>query len=233
MRYRLGIDVGGTFTDFVAYNGDTGEVEVWKHMTVPRDPGEGVLLGLAKFPHRKDIGYIRLGTTVATNAILERKGATVAYLATKGFKDVPFIQRGNRKFHYDINWVKPKPLVKRRHCFEIEERIDSVGEVLKAPDERALRALARQIGADREIDAVAVTLLFSYVNPAHEQLVKRIFAEEAPNLPVSISYDVLPKWKEYERSSTTIADAYIKPIVAGQLSEMRRKFSRNGVTENV
>jgi N-methylhydantoinase A len=233
MRYRLGIDVGGTFTDFVAYDGDTREVEVWKHMTVPRDPGEGVLLGLAKFPHRKDIGYIRLGTTVATNAILERKGATVAYLATKGFKDVPFIQRGNRKFHYDINWVKPKPLVKRRHCFEVEERIDSVGEVLKAPDEKALRTLARQIGADREIDAVAVTLLFSYVNPAHEQLVKRVFAEEAPNLPVSISYDVLPKWKEYERSSTTIADAYIKPIVAGQLSEMRRKFSRNGVTENV
>jgi N-methylhydantoinase A len=233
MPYRLGVDVGGTFTDFVAYNGETKEVEVWKYVTVPRDPGEGVLRGLAMFPHRDSIDYIRLGTTVATNAILERKGATVAYITTRGFRDVPFIQRGNRKFHYDITWVKPKPLVKRRHCFEIDERIDSSGTVLQAPDAAAVRALARRISADKDIDAVAVMLLFSYVNPAHEQLVKRLFAEVAPQLPVSISYDVLPKWKEYERSSTTIADAYIKPIVAGQLGEMRRKFSAKGVTENV
>src|SRR5262249_36698064 len=155
------------------------------------------------------------------------------YVATKGFKDVPFIQRGNRKHHYDINWVKPKPLVKRRHCFEIDERVDSAGRVIQVPNKAALRALARQIAADKEIDAVAVTLLFSYVNPAYEKLVKQIFAEEAPNLPVSISYDVLPKWKEHERSSTTTANAYIKPIGACQLSEMRRKRSNEGVTENV
>jgi N-methylhydantoinase A len=233
MRFMVGIDVGGTFTDFVAYDGDTKEIQVWKHMSVPRDPGEGILQGLAQFPHRGEIRNIRVGTTVATNAILERKGAKVAFVTTKGFKDVPFIQRGNRKFHYDINWAKPKPLVKRRKCFEIAERIDSHGKVLAAPDEAVLRELARRAAADPEIEAVAVMFLFSYINPAHEILVKKIFAEVAPNLPVSISYDVLPKWKEYERASTTIADAYIKPIVAGQLGDMKRKFAAAGVTQNV
>jgi N-methylhydantoinase A len=233
MRFMVGIDVGGTFTDFVAYDRDTKEVQVWKHMSVPRDPSEGILQGVAQFAYPGDIRNIRLGTTVATNAILERKGAKVAFLTTKGFKDVPFIQRGNRKFHYDINWVKPKPLVKRRHCFEIGERLDSQGKVLAAPEERELRELSRQLAADPEIEAVAVVFLFSYINPVHEMLVKRIFAEEAPRLPVSISYDVLPKWKEYERSSTTIADAYIKPIVAGRLGEVRQRFAAKGVTQNV
>jgi N-methylhydantoinase A len=233
MRFMVGIDVGGTFTDFVAYDGDTKEIQVWKHMSVPRDPGEGILQGLAQFRHRDEIRNIRLGTTVATNAILERKGAAIGFLTTKGFKDVPFIQRGNRKFHYDINWIKPKPLVKRRHCYEIAERIDSQGEILSAPDEGALRKLARSLAENPEIEAIAVVFLFSYLNPSHEMLVKQIFAEEAPRLPISISYDVLPKWKEYERASTTIADAYIKPIVAGQLSEMKRKFAARGVTENV
>jgi N-methylhydantoinase A len=233
MRYMVGIDVGGTFTDFVAYDSETKQIQVWKHMSVPRDPGEGIIRGLATFQARNDIRNIRLGTTVATNAILERKGARVAFLTTKGFRDVPFIQRGHRKYHYDLNWIKPKPLVLRRHCFEIDERLDSHGEIIAAPDEAELRALARQIAADPEIEALAVVFLFSYINPVHETLVKRIFSEEAPELPVSISYDVLPKWKEYERTSTTIADAYIKPIVAGQLGEMRRKFAANGITENV
>jgi N-methylhydantoinase A len=233
MRFMLGIDVGGTFTDFVAYDSETKEIDVWKHMSVPRDPGEGIVRGLAQFEHRSDIRNVRLGTTVATNAILERKGARIAYVTTSGFRDVPFIQRGNRKYHYDINWVKPKPLVKRRHCFEVDERLDSQGEIIAAPDEAGLHSMARAIAADPEIEAVAVVFLFSYINPVHERLVQRVFAEEAPRLPVSISYDVLPKWKEYERASTTIADAYIKPIVAGQLGEMRQKLEANGVTQNV
>jgi N-methylhydantoinase A len=111
MRYMVGIDVGGTFTDFVAYDSETKQIQVWKHMSVPRDPGEGIIRGLATFQARNDIRNIRLGTTVATNAILERKGARVAFLTTKGFRDVPFIQRGHRKYHYDLNWIKPKPLV--------------------------------------------------------------------------------------------------------------------------
>ncbi len=196
MRFMLGIDVGGTFTDFVAYDRDTREVEVWKHLSAPANPVDGILAGLRSFAHQSDIANIRLGTTVATNALLERKGATVAYVTTAGFRDVLFIQRGNRKFHYDMSWVKPKPLAKRRHCFEIVERLDAEGRVVTPLDEAQTRALARQIAAVPEISAVAVMLLFSYLNPAHEQRVKQIFAEEAPGLPVSISFDVLPKWKD-------------------------------------
>src|ERR1700674_46772 len=177
MPYRLGVDVGGTFTDFVAYNGETKEVEVWKYVTVPRDPGEGVLRGLAMFAHRDSIDYIRLGTTVATNAILERKGATVAYITTRGFRDVPFIQRGNRKFHYDMSWVKPKPLVKRRHCFELNERIDAYGAVITPLSESDLVEVAKAIQNSPEIKAVAVCFLFSYLNPAHEQRAKAILSE--------------------------------------------------------
>jgi N-methylhydantoinase A len=233
MRFMVGIDVGGTFTDFVAYDRETREIDVWKHLSVPANPVDGILGGLASFPHRHAIANIRLGTTVATNALLERKGATVAYVTTRGFRDVPFIQRGNRKFHYDMSWVKPKPLAKRRHCFEVIERLDAAGRVLTALDEAQARQLARQIGADPEITAVAIMLLFSYLNPAHERRLKAIFAEEAPRLPVSLSYDVLPKWKEYERASTTLADAYIKPVVSEQLRHMRRRFAQEGVTEHV
>ncbi len=233
MRFMLGIDVGGTFTDFVAYDRDTREVSVWKHFSVPGNPVEAILGGLAAFPHRAEIANIRLGTTVATNALLERKGATVAYVTTAGFRDVPFIQRGNRKFHYDMSWVKPKPLAKRRHCFELVERLDSDGRVLTPLDEGAVRDLARRLDADPEIAAVAVVLLFSYLNPAHERRVKQIFAEEAPRLPVSISYDVLPKWKEYERASTTLADAYIKPVVGEQLRAMRARLREAGITEHM
>jgi N-methylhydantoinase A len=233
MRFMLGIDVGGTFTDFVAYDRETSEISVWKHMSVPGNPVDGILAGLAGFAHKADIANIRLGTTVATNALLERKGAVVAYVTTEGFRDVPFIQRGNRKFHYDMSWIKPKPLSRRRHCYEVTERLDATGAVLTPLAEEQVRALARRIVAEGEIQAIAVVLLFSYLNPDHERRVKAIFAEIAPGLPVSISYDVLPKWKEYERASTTLADAYIKPIVAEQLRSMRRRMADAGITEKI
>ena len=190
------------------------------------------MAGLQQFDQKADIANIRLGTTVATNALLERTGATVAYVTTKGHRDVLFIQRGNRKFHYDMSWVKPKPLAKRRHCFEIVERLSADGEVVTPLDEAQTRAVARQIAALPEVSAVAVMLLFSYINPAHELRVKEIFAEEAPGLPVSISFEVLPKWKEYERASTTVADAYLKPIVSAQLRQMRQRFADEGVTQH-
>ena len=143
MRYMLGIDVGGTFTDFVAYDSETKAIDVWKHLSVPRDPVAGILAGLEQFAHPEAIRNARLGTTIATNAVLERKGAVVAYVTTKGFRDVIFIQRGNRKSHYDMSWVKPKPLVKRRHCFEVTERIDKYGNVITPLDEAGARAVAR------------------------------------------------------------------------------------------
>ena len=211
--YLVGIDVGGTFTDFVAYDRDGGTISVWKNLTTPGDPTDGILEGLRRIDDRASISHVRLGTTVATNAILERKGANVAYLATRGFRDVPFIQRGNRKSHYDILWIKPAPLVKHRNCHELDERIDRDGVVLEALDEAGLRRIVRELKASGEIEAIAVCLMFSFIEPKHERRAAAIIAEEWPDVPVSISYDVLPRWKEYERASTTIADAYLKPTV--------------------
>jgi N-methylhydantoinase A len=114
MQYRLGIDIGGTFTDFVAFDEANRELKAWKNLSTPQDPIEGVMTGLKTFGRTDRIGAIRLGTTVATNALLEGKGAVVGYLTTRGFRDVPFIGRGNRRNHYDLGWVKPKPFIKRR-----------------------------------------------------------------------------------------------------------------------
>ena len=229
MRSVLGIDVGGTFTDFVAYDPATRKITVWKDLSTPGDPVTGIIAGLAQHPDQSGIENLRIGTTVATNAILERKGAVVAYVTTKGFRDVPFIQRGNRKAHYDMSWVKPKPLMKRRHCFEIDERIDAYGKVITPLDDAEVRRVAAAIRAVPEIEAVAVCLLFSYLNPAHELRIRDILAEELSGKALSISYDVLPKWKEYERASTTIADAYLKPVVGRQLKAMRGRLDEAGI----
>ena len=229
MRHALGIDVGGTFTDFVAYDRTNRTVEVWKELSTPTDPVVGIVGGLDRYRGSDGaVERMRLGTTVATNAILERKGATLAYVTTKGFKDVIFVQRGNRKFHYDMSWVKPAPLVKRRHCFELDERVDAYGNILKTLDDAEVRALGEAIGSIAEIQAIAVCTLFSYLNPVHEQRIKAILTEILPEMPISISYEVLPKWKEYERASTVLADAYLKPIVSRQMGSMRRRLDEAG-----
>ena len=227
------IDVGGTFTDFVSYDPKTHAVDVWKNLTTPKDPNEGIITGLGRIKTPGDIGNIRLGTTIATNAILERKGAVVAYITTEGFRDVPFIQRGNRRSHYDITWIKPKPLVKRRHCYEVRERLMASGEVLTPLDPETVRAAAKAIKADGTIEAVAVNLLFAYVSPEHEREVKKILEAELPGMPVSISYDVLPKWKEYERASTTLADAYVKPLVSRYSKTLKQRLKDKGITDHV
>ncbi len=224
MGYLVGVDIGGTFTDFVSFDTATNEIEVWKNLSTPGDPFDGVLDGLTKMEHLDGIQRLRLGTTIATNAILQRAGANVAYVTTKGFRDIPFIQRGNRKAHYDMTWIKAKPLVKRRHCYELDERLDAKGGVLKALDDNEVRALAAKIKAEGAVEAIAVNFLFSYLNPAHEVRVKEIFAEELPDIPTSISYEVLPKWKEYERASTTLADAYVKPLVGRSFATMNKRF---------
>ncbi len=140
MQYRLGIDIGGTFTDFVAFDEANRELKAWKNLSTPQDPIEGVMTGLKTFGATDQIGAIRLGTTVATNALLEGKGAVVGYLTTRGFRDVPFIGRGNRRNHYDLAWVKPKPFIKRRNAFEVNERVGPTGGVIEKLDEAQVRA---------------------------------------------------------------------------------------------
>ncbi|HBZ09986.1 MAG TPA: hydantoinase/oxoprolinase family protein [Bacillus bacterium] len=232
-NYISGIDVGGTFTDFVSFDPETKEMKVWKNLTTPGHPINGVLTGLSEFENVEDIDQIRHGTTIATNAILERKGAEIAYITTKGFKDVPFIQRANRKSHYDLSWIKPKPLVKRRNCFEINERLTHKGETLAEIDVEEVKQVAEQIKERGNIDAVAISTLYSYVDPKHEEKLRSLLEEFLPGMPISISYDVLPKWKEYERGSTVIADAYIKPIVSSYLDQLSERFQEKDITKNV
>lgn len=232
-KFISGIDVGGTFTDFVSFDQDTQEVSVWKNLTTPDEPINGVLTGLKKFNEVESIEQIRHGTTIATNAILERKGAEVAYITTEGFKDIPFIQRANRKYHYDLSWIKPKPFVKRRNCFEVNERITHKGEILKEVNEEEIKNIVEEIKADGNIKAVAVNTLYSYVDPSHEQEILALLRKYLPDMPISISYDVLPKWKEYERASTVLADAYIKPTMIAYLDQLKNRFDENGITKNV
>ncbi len=233
MSYRLGIDIGGTFTDFVAYDESNRALKAWKNLSTPHDPIQAIMTGLRAFDDLDAVAGIRLGTTVATNALLEGKGARVAYVTTRGFRDVPFIGRGNRRHHYDLAWVKPKPFLMRRDAVEVDERVGPSGEIVEPLDEAGVAALADQFAKAGEIEAIAVVLLHSYLTPTHEQRIKEIFAERLPNVPVSISYEVLPKWKEHFRSSTTICDAFIKPVVERQLGSLRAQLGENGVKARV
>lgn len=230
MSLHLGIDTGGTFTDFVLYDEAGRELTAWKVLSTPSDPTDAILRGLETIDDVGHIASIRLGTTVATNALLERRGARVAYVATRGFRDVPFIQRGNRRAHYDLTWVKPKPFCLRRDAYELTERVDHHGTVLIPLDETEVRALARKLRDEGEVQAVAVNLMFSFVRPDHELSVREIFAEEAPGLPISLSYEIDPRWKEDQRAMTTLADAYVKPIVGRQVRSFREKVAAAGVT---
>jgi N-methylhydantoinase A len=224
----IGIDIGGTFTDFVSYDQKTGNIGNWKVLTTPAEPIEGVLDGLRQVANLATIDKLRLGTTIATNALLTRRGARVAYVTTEGFRDIPFIQRGDRRSHYDITWIKTKPLVKRHDCHEVKERLSARGELVQPLDDTEVRALAQRIKAEGGIEAVAICTLFSYIDPSHERRIAAIFAEELPGVAISISYDVLPKWKEYDRASTTIADAYLKPLVSESFRRMQERFDAMG-----
>lgn len=212
--YRIGIDVGGTFTDLVALEEESGRFRVAKALST-KNPKFGILEVIRKADlQRESIKEIVHGTTVATNAILQRKmEEEVAFIATRGFKDLPFIQKTWRRYHYDLHWDKPVPLVKRRNCFDINERINYKGGVLQKLDINQARYIAHEI-KNRNIRAIAVMFLFSYVNPTHELKMRRIIKKEHPRAQVSLSHEVDPQWREYERSSSTIADAYLKPMVA-------------------
>ncbi len=209
----LGIDTGGTFTDLVAIGSD-GSVRVAKAPSTPDAPLGALLsvLDKAAVPGSA-IERIVHGTTVATNAVLQRRGAEVLYLTTAGFEDIPFIQRINRKSEYDLHWLKPRPLVRRRNCLPVVERIDAQGQVVVPLEAAALEGLAAQV-AERTPEAIAVCLLFSYLNPAHELQLGAFLERRFPGIPVSLSHRVAPLWREYERSSTTLADAYLKPLLS-------------------
>src|SRR3954449_12815289 len=213
MGLVIGIDTGGTFTDMVVFDPATGEVDSLKTSSTPATPGQAIVNALDEGGvAAADLDTFTHGTTVGTNALIERTGCKVAFVTTKGFEDTPFIQRINRKVLYDLRWTKTEPLVaSRRLCLGVDERLDADGAEVKAIDEQEVRELCRTI-RDAGAEAVALSLLFSYVRTDHEERVKEIVAEELPGVPVSVSHEVAPIWREYERSSTTVADAYLKPL---------------------
>jgi len=212
MAYRLGADIGGTFTDLAVVDSGTGEIEVFKSPTNPANPVESIVEAVFEGGISADeVDLFIHGTTVATNVLIERKGGQVGFVTNKGFKDIIFIQYANRKYRYNLEWVKPKPLVKRRDCFELFCRIDKSGNVVKDLDQEEIENLAREL-KDRKIEAVAVCFLFSYLNPVHEKAVGQRLKSLCPELHISLSHESYPKWREYDRASTTICDAYVKPM---------------------
>lgn len=231
MGLVIGIDTGGTFTDMVVFDPSTGRVDSLKTSSTPSSPGRAIANALDEGGIAAgDISTFTHGTTVGTNALIERTGCTVAFVTTEGFEDMPFIQRINRKVLYDLRWRKPEPLVaSRRLCLGLDERLDASGTEIKAIDEAEVRELCAAI-RESDAEAVAVCLLFSYVSTEHEERVKQIFAEELPGLPVSVSHEVAPIWREYERSSTTIADAYLRPLLGRYVASLDTALKDAGMT---
>jgi N-methylhydantoinase A len=227
---RVGADIGGTFTDIV-FLGHDGAVRAAKRLSTPDDYGRAILEGLAAEHARADgraepIAEIVHGTTVATNAILEQKGAQVGLLTTKGFRDVLEIRRVRLPVLYDITWRKPAPLVRRERRLEVDERVGPGGEVRQPVDLDSARAAIERLKA-LGCESVAVCFLNSYANAAHELAVGELLAGEFPF--VSLSCRVLPELKEYERTATTVVDAYVKPVVSRYLDNLRANLDRAGV----
>jgi len=231
-RYRLGCDIGGTFTDFVLLDDETGEIRTSKCLTTPKDPSDAVEQGIRALEAGKqgfvpELNELIHGTTLVINSIIERKGARTALITTKGFRDVLEIGREIRYAPYDIFAEFPRPLIPRRYRFEVDERVRSDGTVLKALDRDEARRLIRTLPY-LGIESVAVCLINSFENPAHELILKEIIEEEMPAVPVSISYEVLPQIKEYERTSTTVTNAYVKPLTGRYLSKLAGRLASLG-----
>lgn len=223
--YRAAVDTGGTFTDICLLREDTGEIFISKVPSTPSDPARAVLGGLARATAAAGLEPAGLrmllhGTTVATNALLEGKGAPVALLVTRGFKDILLIGRQNRPALYDFWTVKPRPLVPRRLTFEVTERIMADGQVYIPLDEGEVQAIVEEIRR-AGVTSIAVSFLHSYANPRHEQKVRDIIARLYPDALVTLSSDILPEFREYERTSTTVINALVQPRIAAYIARLK------------
>ena len=223
MSWMLGVDVGGTFTDFFAFDDSTDRVVLHKVPSTPGNPAQAVISGLRELGarHGIDLGAItRLshGTTVATNALIQRRGGKVALIVTEGFRDLIEIGRQIRPHVFSLQEDYPAPLVPRALRFEAAERITADGKALRPLSPDTLPALVRQIG-EMKPDACAVCLLFSFLNPAHEAMIREALAAAYPDMYLSISSEVQPEFREYERLSTTVLNAYLQPVIDRYLAD--------------
>lgn len=233
-RIRFAVDTGGTFTDIVVLDEETGSFSISKASTTPHDVLEGLLSVIHKA--RIDLAsvgrFFVYGSTTALNALLERKGVRTAYVTTRGFRDVPQIGRINRPEMYNPKYHKPQQIVPRGLRFEVSERVGPDGGVLTELDESEVRRVAQEL-AETDVRAVAVCLLHAYRNPAHERRIKEILRDVAPELSVTLSSQVAAEQREFERATTTILNAYLAPIVERSLEALERTLRENGFTSDI
>src|SRR5687767_13836698 len=208
-RLRVGVDTGGTFTDFVFVR--DGQVQLFKVPSTPEDPSLAIRNGLARIGAAVDVVH---GTTVGTNALLQRRGARTALITTRGFEDVLVIGRQARPELYNLNAVRPPPLVPENLRFGLGERVTAAGEVLLSPDDAEIASLVGRIQKAR-VDSIAICLLFSFVDATHEQQVAQALSHL--NIPLSISHKILPEYREFERTSTVTINAYLQPLMGSYL----------------
>jgi N-methylhydantoinase A len=229
-KARIGVDIGGTFTDVALEVGHRRFTA--KTLTTSRAPEEGVLAALRSVLSEAgvdpgEVGVLIHGTTLATNALIERKGAKTALLTTEGFRDVVEIRHENRFEQYDVNIDLPLPLVPRRRRLPICERINAQGEILQVLDESSVARAIETLAAE-DVEAVAIGFLHSFTNPAHEHRVGDAIARALPNIAVTLSSDVSPEMREYERFSTACANAYLQPMIGRYLANLERNLQRAG-----
>lgn len=223
---RIGADVGGTFTDVILQS-ESGEVRVRKVLSTPPSYDQAVVAAIRDFSRDapEQLAEVIHGTTVATNAVLERRGARTAVVTTQGFRDVLELRRMRMPHLYDYFWSKPPALVPRHLRFEVAERMSATGDVLKPLDQGDVRVVAQRL-CETEVEAVAVCLLHAHLYPAHEEVLGEILRSELPGIPVSLSSEVLREQQEYERTATTVVNAYVRPLMAGYVDDITR-----GITE--
>lgn len=230
VKARAGADAGGTFTDFVALLEGSGEFLVGKTLSTPDDPASAIKSASRQAGIGIEaINLLIYGTTVATNTLLERKGAKVGLLATRGFRDLLAIQRVTRLDHFDLHWRKTAALVSRRLRRGVVERVLFDGRVDTPLDEEQLREEIAFL-LKEGVDSIAVSYLFSFMNHAHERRTREIIEEMAPGLQISLSCDVLPKWGEFTRTSTTVVDAHLKPLLNNYLKMLNERCTAEGVS---
>jgi N-methylhydantoinase A len=232
---RLGVDIGGTFTDVVLEAGS--ELTTVKVLTTHAAPEDAILDGIGQVCAQAGVapGVVTMiihGTTLATNALIERRGAKTALITTKGFRDVIEMRTESRFEQYDLNLVLPQPLIARNHRHVLDERIGASGQVLRALDRAEVEAMAEVI-ARGGYESVAVGLLHSYANDAHERLVREVLARRLPDLPVSLSSEVSPQMREYERFTTVCANAYVKPMMGAYLKRLTGRLAGIGMAAPV
>nr|WP_218187972.1 hydantoinase/oxoprolinase family protein [Desulfosarcina cetonica] len=236
MKYKLGIDVGGTFTDFLLVD-ENGDHNIFKSLTTPKNPFGGVNAGLNKIAEftgktngdfLSSLELIVHGTTITTNATLTRNGVKTAFITTKGFRDILNMRRGLRSRQYDSRYEPPPEFIKRRDIFTVTERVDCKGNILESINEEEMREIIERIKKNGDYKAIGVSTLFSYVNPENEKKIGKMLRKAFPDVYVSLSHEILPQVRFYERNSTIALNAYVGPILSEYLDRAEGGLQKDG-----